>query len=146
MFVESLMQKARERLVTIADGTRLIEAARLLPPGTNLVIVCDPVGRMAGVVTRTDIVSQISFCDEASCVADIPLAVTRDVVSCRTEDELKDVWRRITETGFRNIPVKCEDDRPLGIVTAQDVFRTLLDEAEYDQAMLRDYVMGVGYR
>lgn len=146
MFVERLLPKARERLVTIADGAPLLEAARLLRPGTDLVIVCDPVGRLAGVVTRTDIVSQISFCDEASCVADIPLAVTRDVVSSRPDDKLQDVWLKITETRFRNIPVTCEDIRPLGVITAQDVFRILLEEAEYDQALLRDYVMGVGYR
>lgn len=146
MFVERLLPKARERLVTIADGAPLVEAARLLRPGTDLVIVCDPAGRMAGVVTRTDIVGQISFCDEASCVADIPLAVTRDVVSCRPDDKLKDVWLRMTETRFKNIPVTCQDARPLGVITAQDVFGILLEEAEYDQAMLRDYVMGVGYR
>jgi len=146
MFVESLMPKARERLVTIADGARLVEAARLLRPGTDMVIVCDPAGRMAGVVTRTDIVNQLSFCDGMSCVADIPLAFTRDVVSCRPDDALKDVRQRITETGFRNIPVTCEDGRPLGVITAQEVFRILLEESQYDEEILRDYVMGVGYR
>jgi len=146
MLVERLMPKARERLTTIVDGANLIDAARLLRPGTDLLIACDPAGRMAGVVTRTDIVNQLSFCDKANCVADIPLAVTRDVVSCRPDEKLEDVWSRITETGFKNIPVTCRDNRPLGVVTAQDIFRILLEEAEYDEAMLRDYVMGVGYR
>lgn len=146
MLVEKLLPMARERLVTIADGARLIEAARLLRPGTDLVIVCDPAGRVSGVVTRTDIVSQVSFCDEASCVADIPLAVTREVVSCRPDDQLKEVWQRIKERGFKNIPVTCRDRRPLGVATAQDILRSLLEEAEYDEAMLRDYVMGIGYR
>lgn len=146
MLVETLMPKAQERLVTIEDGARLVEAASLLRPGTDLLIACDPAGRMTGVVTRTDIVNQISFCDKANCVADVPLAVTRKVVSCRPEDKLQDVWSNITESGFKNVPVTCRDNRPLGVVTAQDIFRILLEESAYDEAMLRNYVTGVGYR
>lgn len=146
MLVEALMPRARERLATIPDGASLVEAARLLRPGTDLVIACDAAGRIAGVVTRTDIVNQISVCDGANCVADVPLAITRNVVYCRPDDKLKDVWLKIKETGFRNIPVTCPDSRPLGVITAQDIFGILLEESETDQAMLRDYVMGVGYR
>lgn len=146
MLVERLLPKARERLVTLADGARLVEAARLFRRGTDLVIVCDATGRMAGIVTRTDIVSQISFCDGMSCVKDIPLAVTREVLTCLPDDKLQDVWLRITEKGVKNVPVICQDVRPLGVITAQEVFGIILEEAEYDEAMLRDYVMGVGYR
>jgi CBS domain-containing protein len=71
MFIEALLQKAREKLVVIEDGARLIDAAKLLRRGTDLVIVTDPAGILVGVVTRTDIVNQFGFCEESSCVADI---------------------------------------------------------------------------
>lgn len=146
MFVERLLPEAREKLVTISDGASLVEAARCLPPGTDLVIATDPDGRLAGVVTRTDIVSQISFCDESACVAALPLEITRHVVSCRPGDGLQQVWAKIKETGVKNVPVTDEDLIPLGVISARDVLHVLLDEAEYDEALLRDYVMGVGYR
>lgn len=146
MYVEKLLPQARDKLVTIVDGASLVEAAKLLRPGTDLVIVSDREGRLVGVVTRTDIVNQLSFCDGMSCVVDIPLAITRDVVSCRPTDKLEDVWKRIKETGVKNIPVTDQSLRPIGLINAGDVFRSLLDETQYEEAMLRDYIMGVGYR
>lgn len=50
MFVESLLPEARERLVTIADDAHLIEAARLLGSGTDILLVCSATGILRGVV------------------------------------------------------------------------------------------------
>ena len=61
MFVEGMLKVAREKLVTIAADARLIEAAKLLSSGTDLVIVCDSGGTLRGVVTKTDIVRQSAF-------------------------------------------------------------------------------------
>jgi CBS domain-containing protein len=146
MFVEGLLPKARERLVTIADDVPLIEAAQLLQTGTDLVIVCDSAGLLAGVITKTDIVAQISQCQGASCIMAAALVMTRDVVLCESKDLLRDVWTRIKERGLRNVPVVDQDSRPLGLLHARDILQVLLSESENEEAMLRDYVMGVGYR
>jgi CBS domain-containing protein len=83
MLVESLLPAARERLVTIADEAPLIQAAELLRTGTDLVVVCGSAGLLAGVITKTDVVSQISHCQGASCITATSLVMTRDVVVCR---------------------------------------------------------------
>lgn len=55
MLVEHILPKARERLVTIAADAPVREAAGLMSqPHTDLIVVCDSVGGMAGVVTKTD--------------------------------------------------------------------------------------------
>ena len=48
MFVEGLLPKAREKLVTITDDVWLIQPAILLASGSDLVIVCDSAGILAG--------------------------------------------------------------------------------------------------
>ncbi len=53
MLIEGLLQAARERLVTIVDDAKLIEAAKLLSSGTDLVIVCDREGILQGVLTQS---------------------------------------------------------------------------------------------
>ena len=58
MYVERLMQAAREKLVTMADDAPLMEAANLLHKGTDLVIVCDSAGFVAGIITKTDVVAK----------------------------------------------------------------------------------------
>jgi predicted transcriptional regulator len=62
MFVEDMLETARAGLVSIADDAKLIEGARLLTTGPDFVVVCDGTGVLKGVVTKTDVVRQISVC------------------------------------------------------------------------------------
>lgn len=146
MFVEELLAEARERLVTIVDDALLIEAAKLLQAKTELVIVCNSEGRLIGVITKTDVVKQISDCQGASCMVEAAAVMTRDVLHCEAKDLLHDVWARMKERGLKNVPVVDQRSRPLGLLHARDILEILLGESESDEALLRDYVMGVGYR
>ncbi|HVB79500.1 MAG TPA: CBS domain-containing protein [Candidatus Binataceae bacterium] len=145
MFVERLLPGARKRLVTIADDAPLIEAAKLLRSGTDLLVVCGSAGHLAGVVTKTDVVRQMSNCQGAGCTAAVSSTMTRDVVLCRPDEFLHDVWMRIRERSLKNIPVAARDSCPLGVLNARDILQVLLQESEDEEAMLRDYVMGTGY-
>jgi predicted transcriptional regulator len=145
MLVERLLPAARERLTTIADNAPLIEAARLLRAGADLVVVCDSAGFLAGVITKTDVVSQISECQGSSCTAAASSVMTRDVVLCRPGDWLQDVWSRMKERGLKNVPVMDQESRPLGVLNARDALQALLEEVQDEESLLRDYVMGVGY-
>ena len=68
MLVEKLLPAARKKLVTIADDTPLIQAAKLLRAGTDLVVVCGSADFLSGVITKTDVVRQISNCKGATCI------------------------------------------------------------------------------
>lgn len=146
MFVEGMFETAREKLVTITGDAKLIEAAKLLTSGTDLVIVCDGEGALQGVVTKTDVVRQISVCEGATCMCPASTVMTRDVVLCRGRDLLQDVSKLMKERHLKNIPVVDDDNRPVGVLTARAVLRILLSDAEYEEAQLVDYVKGVGYR
>jgi CBS domain-containing protein len=146
MFVERLLPEARKRLVTIADDAPLIEAASLLRQETDLVVVYSSTGVLAGVVTKTDVVSQISRCQGAGCTTAASRVMTHDVVHCQTSDELHDVWARMRERGLKNIPVVDRDLRPQGVLNARDMLQVLLRESESEEAIMRDYLMGIGYR
>ena len=145
MYMERLLPAAREKLFTIADDAALTEAANVLREGTDLVIVCGPAGLVAGVITKTDVVGQMSRCQGTSCTMAASLAMTRDVVVCRPSELLQDVWKRMRDHKLKNIPIVDEDSRPMGVLRARDILQVLLEESEDEESMLRDYVMGVGY-
>lgn len=56
------------------------------------------------------------------------------------------VWFIMKERGLKNIPVVDQDARPIGVINARDALEVPLEEAEYEEALLRDYVMCAGYR
>ena len=145
MYVERLLSAAREKLVAIADDAPLTEAADFLRKGNDLVIACGSAGLVTGVITKTDVVGQMSRCQGASCTMPASLAMTRDVVVCRPGELLQDVWKRMKKHKLKNIPVVDDDLRPMGVLHARDILQVLLTESEDEESMLRDYVMGIGY-
>jgi CBS domain-containing protein len=112
--VEQLLPAIRDGLVTIKTDALLIDAAKLLnDPRRNLVIVCDDSGKMAGVITRTDIVSRISHCTGCSCTMAAAQVMTPEVTFCRPSDWLHEVWPIVKQHGLKNIPVVDRDTCPL---------------------------------
>jgi predicted transcriptional regulator len=72
--------------------------------------------------------------------------MTREVISCRSKESLRDVWSVMKERGLQRIPVVDQKRRPVGIIYARDALAGLLGESENEEGLLRDYVMNVGYQ
>ena len=72
--------------------------------------------------------------------------MTRDVVSCRSDDRVEDVLRMMGERSLVHIPVLEADSRPAGVLEARDALKALMARASYEIWHLRDYIMGAGYR
>lgn len=147
MFAEQMLPRARERLATIDAAAPVKEAADLMSqPHTDLVVVCDQDGGMVGVLTKTDIVGQIRLCSGGGCIARVDTIMTRDIVSCRPDEALKDIWSVMKARGLQRIPIVDRGGKPIGIIYARDALQNLLGETENDEALMRDYVMNVGYQ
>lgn len=145
MFVESILPTARKRLVTVDDHISLIEAAKLLLDcHTDLLVVRGRDGLLAGVITKTDVVRQMSLCQGSGCTA-ASSVMTRIVVHCQPNDELQNVWSIMKDRGLKNIPIIDQDSRPIGVLNARDALEVLREEVEYEEVLLRDYVMCVGW-
>ncbi len=145
VFVEQVLTAARARLVMIADGAPLLEVARLLRAGTDLVVVCGGGGTVVGVITKTDVIAQISECQGAACRVAAALVMSADVLQCTPGDLLQDVWSKMKARNLKNVPIAGADGRPLGVLNARDALGALLREVKDEESLLRDYVMGVGY-
>ena len=147
MLVEAMIPTARRRLTTINANASLVDAAKLLSDTQiSLVVVCNAKGSMVGVITKTDIIRQIARGEE--CVGEVLVSaiMTRDVVHCRPSNLLHEVWTNMNARGFVHIPILDQHFRPSGVINARDALQALLGEVKDEESLLRDYVMGVGYR
>ena len=146
MLVCQMLETIQRDYATISQAAKLIEAAKLLNSGCEIVMAVDREGAVQGVVTKTDVVRQISDCEGATCLSPVSLAMTREIVSCRTGDRLADVSQLMKERHLKNIPVIDEGNRLLGVLTARAILRELLGEVEFEEAQMINYVKGIGYR
>lgn len=146
VLVEQLLPAARARLVTVVGNASLRDVARLLRAGTDLVVVCGAEGGVAGVITKTDIVARIGECKGAACTIAAALAMSSNVLLCGRGDLVQDVWSNMQARGLKNVLIVDANSRPLGVLNARDALGVLLQDVKYEESLLRDYVMGVGYR
>lgn len=106
--------------------------------------------QLVGVIANSDIVLQIGHCVRSACTHTADHIMTRDVVSCLASDGLPDglpdVLSMMQASGRVHVPVVDTEGRPPGVVNARDALRELMLEGRYEEALLRDYVMGVAYR
>ena|SRR5690348_4116559 len=146
LLVRGIADVAARRLATIGAEAPLRQAARMLAATpVSLVVVCHPGGRMAGVLSKTDIVRALGAHPEAAPSLPAAEAMTREVVFCRPDETLDQVLRAMSARGLVHMPV-LDDEKPLGVIEARDALRALLGHASYELWHLRDYVMGAGYR
>ncbi|MGH9765636.1 MAG: CBS domain-containing protein [Blastocatellia bacterium] len=144
--MERILPLAKAKLVTLQQSAPLLEAARLLAyKEANLVIICDRDGVIVGVIAKTDIVREASKRRDFGRRISTSNAMTREVVSCRPQDALEDVWSTMKSHGLKHIPVLDHESRPIGLAIARDVLGLLIEELEHEDQLLRDYVMCVGY-
>lgn len=146
MLVEKILPDVRKRLLCIEPTSTLLQAARLLDDGKDMLLVCNEAKRLVGIVTKTDVVRMTGRCSGASCTAPVTGAMTREVLTTTPGAWLRDVWTSMRDRGVKNLPVLDDDDTSLGVLNARDVLQTLLQEVRYEEELLRDYAMSLGYR
>ena len=143
--VSSIEGATRSRLLTISVDAGLTEvAAGLSNTQISLVVVCDADGAMVGVITKTDLVKRMAEGLGGASTAKAADVMTRQVVQCHPSDHLQAVLSLMSRRGVVHIPVVDDRSRPLGVINARDALRVLLADEQYEEALLRDYVMGVG--
>jgi CBS domain-containing protein len=147
MLIEHILEPARKRLATLRRDSLVADAAAILMNGdTPLAVVCDGDGVAVGVISRTDVVKVLvgAKADALSTCADAMM--TTAVLSFGFDQPLQDVWKFMNARSLRCAPILDRDGRPQGVVHARDLATALLDDVTYEELLLRDYVLGVGYQ
>jgi CBS domain-containing protein len=147
LLVGSIDAVTRRRLVTVSADALVPQVAKLLSDTpVSLVVVCDSGEAMAGIITKTDIVRKLGDCPGAVDTLAAADVMTRDVVHCRPSDALEDVLGVMREHSLVHVPVIDARSKPAGVMEARDALRALMGHASHEISLLRDYIMGVGYR
>jgi CBS domain-containing protein len=144
MQIDSLRVATSARLAVVELDTTLQTAASCLSrPGVGMVVVCGDAGA-AGVLTKSDLVRHLAT--EGAADAPVALMMSRPFVSCSTTDDVYGVWQTMTARRLQNVPVLGVDRKPVGILDIRDAMQALIEQEQYEERMLVDYITGVGYR
>jgi CBS domain-containing protein len=147
VLVQHIMEDARGRLAILSQETAVSDAAEILSnPSTPLAVVCDSQGVAVGVVAGSDIVKVLARARAGAHQMNVGAIMTNPILSCRVDHPLQQVWETMSTRSLRSVPILDESGRPQGVVYARDLARAIFKEVTEEEALLRDYVMGVGYQ
>jgi CBS domain-containing protein len=106
--------------VTVEPGLPIDEAIeRMHGEGLDCLLVVED-GRLVGIFTDRDAVLKVAGRDADE--RPIATVMTRDPVVLRHDDPIAVAIHKMAVGGFRHVPI-VEDGRPIGVVSARDVFR-----------------------
>ena len=147
LLVSGVEAIARSRLLTVAADASLSEVAALLSSAQiSVVVVCDAAGAAVGVVTETILVRRLGLRQADFFTTRAGDVMTPEFTACAPEDLLSDVLAMMHTRGLIHVLLLGDDKRPLGMLNARDGLRVLLAAGNHEEALLRNYVMGIGYQ
>jgi CBS domain-containing protein len=109
-------------------------------------VVCGDDGAAVGVITDTLVVRQFGQRQAGAVTARADAVMAQDFVACHPAEPLADVLALMHRRGLLHMPVIDDNHRPIGVINARDGLRALLAAGNHEEALLRDYVMGIGYQ
>ena len=145
--VASVEGVVRTRLLTVVASAFVVEVAALLSSAQiSVVVVCDVAGAAAGVITETILVRRLGLGQADFFTTRAGDVMTSEFTACTPQDVLSDVLAMMHTRGLIYVLVLGADKQPLGVLNARDGLRALLAAGNQEEALLRNYVMGIGYQ
>jgi CBS domain-containing protein len=137
-----MRSKSDTGVVTIKAGATVAAAAELLSSmRIGAVIVSQDGVRPEGILSERDIVRELGKRGGAVLNDKVSQLMTRNLVSCTTEDRSDTVLEKMTTGRFRHMPVM-KGDQMVGLISIGDVVKARLSELAMEKEALTGMIMG----
>ena len=111
-------------------------------------VVTDEKSELAGIVTERDVAKKVVLRDRSPKLVSVKEVMTREVLSVREETPTSTCMDIMSQKDFHHLPV-IENNRPVAIITAGDLFKFVVSEQSMAIGKLEGYIFeekGVGAR
>ncbi len=137
-----LKSKGDHKVITVAPGTSVAEAAQILAERRIGGLIVSTDGKdVSGIISERDIVRSLAVRGAVCLQETVDQMMTRNPVACAKGDSADSVLERMTNGRFRHMPVM-EGDELVGIVTIGDVVKARMDELAMEKDALEGMIMG----
>ena len=140
MLVKQIFKQKDNRIITVQPGDTVATATEILKrENIGAVMVGGPDGALSGILSERDIVRAMPEHGPDIFKLTVEQLMTRDVVTCSSDDRVNDLMKKMTAGRFRHLPV-VDGGSLTGIISIGDVVKSRLEELEAEASQLRDYI------
>ena len=140
MFVSDIIKGKGGSVVSVTSEQPVNEALALLAKHRiGAVLVVDPGGGIAGILSERDLVRAMHRIGKSVFDKRVGDLMTTPVVTCSPKDPVGAIEGMMTAQRFRHVPV-IQDGKLIGLVSIGDVVKARIEEAEAEVDALRRYI------
>ena len=125
---------------TLPASATLEQAAQELEKRrVGALVVLDGQNAIVGVFSERDLVREVARRGPAALKEQVGTAMSREVITARSEETVDDCLGRMTDRRVRHLPV-VEEMRLIGIVSIGDLVKHRIAVAEAESAAMQAYI------
>ncbi len=143
MLVQQILKsKGDGPVITIKSGESIADAANILAERRiGGLIVSEDGTKVKGILSERDIVRSLALRGAVCLSEKVSDLMTRNPVSCTTDETADSVLQKMTNGRFRHMPV-VDDGKLVGIITIGDAVKARLEELAMEKDALQGMIMG----
>ncbi|MBP7064381.1 CBS domain-containing protein [Ferrovibrio sp.] len=140
MNVAMILKEKGGDMVAAKPGDSLAAVCSLLAGhGIGAVLVLNPDGGIAGILSERDVVRGLAQHGGALLERSAESLMTRNVMVCAPADTIEDVMHVMTKRRIRHLPVMAEG-KLVGMISIGDVVKRRIADTELEAEALRQYI------
>ncbi|QDW66259.1 CBS domain-containing protein [Luteimonas granuli] len=147
--VRQLLESKGSEVFSIGPDAAVIDAIRLMAEkGIGALVVLEPGGRLAGIVSERDYARKIVLEGRSSRDTPVRDIMTADAVTVGLDDDAPACMQLVTERRIRHLPVVV-DGKLVGLVSIGDLVKAVIEEQQFELEHLQRYIKSepaVGHR
>ena len=138
--VRQLLESKGPEVHAIGPDAAVIDAIRrMAEKGIGALVVLDPGGALAGVVSERDYARKIVLAGRSSRDTAVREIMSTDVVTVRLDDQAEACMQLVTERRVRHLPVVAGDE-VVGLVSIGDLVKAVIEEQQLELEQLQRYI------
>lgn len=140
MTVSAILAGKGRTIISVPESRTLTQVCAVLAERRiGAVVVLDPAGRLAGILSERDVVRALATDGPAALERPATAYMTRAVQTCTPQEPVSAVMSRMTMGRFRHLPV-LEDGVLVAVISIGDVVKHRIAQAEQEAADMRSYI------
>ncbi|WP_428246162.1 CBS domain-containing protein [Ferrovibrio sp.] len=140
MSVAMILKDKGGGMVSARPEDTVAAVCRLLAGhGIGAVLVLNPDGGIAGILSERDVVRGLAQYGTGLLERTADTLMTRNVMVCSPADTVEDVMHVMTKRRIRHLPV-VEEGRLVGMISIGDVVKRRIAATELEAEALRQYI------
>ena len=133
--------RIKGRAIYSIDARRTVHDAiqQMVNYDVAALVVTDERSELAGIVTERDVAKKVVLRNKSPNLVSVKEVMTREVVSVRDETPTSTCMDIMSQKDFHHLPV-IEDNKPVAIITAGDLFKFVVSEQSIAIGKLEGFI------